>query len=293
MNLAELLFLAITCVVATPGNPTCGTSQPVVDAPASNHPQRTGAAVDVVVSAQAALVWDITTGQVLYDKQANTQRPVASLIKLLSMLYARQKLAGDTVVTIPPDVTKAQRSGANIRLPVGEHVTGEQLLAASAIASANDAIVTLAVAIAGSEEAFVRELNVYAPTIGALHTKAANATGLSGGEQYSTAQDIRTLLTRAVKDPKLAGYLQQQKGILTTNEGTKRQYETTNKLLGSYLPIVAAKTGYTVEAGENLAIITTGPAGQQVGAVILGSAQRFQDMKIIVEWIWRNYSWNK
>lgn len=292
MNLAELLFLTITCVVAAPGNPACGANQPAVVAPVSNHPQRTGASVDVVVSAQAALVWDIASGQVLYAKQASAQRPVASLTKLLSMLYARQKLASNTVVTIPPDVTKAQRSGANIRLPVGEHVGAEQLLAASAIASANDAVVALAVAIAGSEEAFVSELNTYAPTIGARHTKAANATGLSGGEQYSTAQDIRTLLTRAVKDPKLAAYLRQEKGLLTTNEGTRRQYETTNKLLGTYLPIVAAKTGYTLEAGENLAIITTGPAGQQVGAVILGSTQRFQDMKIIVEWIWRNYSWS-
>ena len=164
-------------------------------------------------------------------------------------------------------------------------------MAAAAISSANDAVVSLAVAIAGSEGQFVQELNTYATIIGANHTKAANATGLSGGEQYSTAHDVRLLLTQASLTPQLGTYLRQSTGALRTQEGTKRSYKSTNELLDSYVPIVAAKTGYTVEAGENVAIITTGPAGQKIGAVILGSTQRFQDMKILVEWIWRNYSW--
>lgn len=236
-------------------------------------------------------MWDEATGEILYAKNADRQRPIASLTKLLSALVVRETLPENTQVTIPASVLAAQRSGANIRLPVGEHVSVRELLRASMVASANDAMVSLADAAAGSEAAFVAQANAYARRYGYAHTKAVNATGLSGGDQYSTAHDIRRLLSSAYRDPLLRSFLSLETGTLTTLEGSTRAYKTTNKLLGTYVPIIAAKTGYTVEAGQNLAIITEGPQGQRIGAVILGSDERFQDMKIVVEWIWRNYTW--
>jgi len=65
-----------------------------------------------------------------------------------------------------------------------------------------------------------------------------------------------------------------------------------NKLLGTYFPVLAAKTGYTVAAGENLVVMTNGDEGQRIGAVVLGSEQRFYDMKVLVEWVWRNFEWS-
>ena len=100
------------------------------------------------------------------------------------------------------------------------------------------------------------------------------------------------MLTMAYAHPRIGEHLAAPLGTLVTDAGLTRHYVSTNKLLKTYVPIVAAKTGYTVEAGENLAIITEGSNGQQIGAVILGSSDRFQDMKVLVEWIWRNYSWN-
>lgn len=294
MTLLEVVFVAVTCVVTAPSSPDCVmkslTEQPL-PAPQSSLPRLTGEAVDVALSSEAALVWDVASDAILYAKDADRPRPPASLIKLLSVIYARQQLRPERLVTIPPEVRAVQRSGAHIRLPVGEQVDTQQLLAAALIASANDAIISLAVAISGSEEKFVGELNVFARRLGLAHTRAANATGLSGGEQYSTATDIRRLLTVAAADPLLSRYLQQPQGRLQTQQGTRRAYKTTNELLGTYLPIIAAKTGYTVEAGENLAILTPGPQGQSLGAVILGSSHRFQDMKILIEWVWRNYTW--
>lgn len=255
-------------------------------------PHKTGQAIDVVLTAQAALVWDVRTKTVLYDKQGSTQRPIASLTKLLSALAIRELLPNpSTVVEIPSQVRAAQRGGANIKLPIGQHASVEELLAASMIRSANDAIVTLAVAGKGSEEAFVQYANEYAARHGLFHTKLANSTGLEGGVQYSTAQDVMKMLILAYKDPVLKPYLSQKKGTLTTQEGVRREYISTDELIGTYLPILAGKTGYTIAAKENLAIITTGPKGQQLGAVILGSDNRFQDMKTVVEWIWRNYTW--
>lgn len=292
MTFFQAALLAASCAITAQDPAACvltATSPPTVEA--AVEPQKSGEATDVVLSAKAALVWDVESGKILYSKDANVRRPIASLSKLLSVLVIRDQLALSATVPIPPDVKFIQAKGAHIRLPVGQHASVQELLAASLIASANDAVVTLATATAGSEAAFVEQANQYAKTHHLPNTQLANATGLSGGDQFSTAEDVRKLLTRVYGDPHLAPLLGREKGTLTTLEGTRRVYLSTNELLGTYLPIDAAKTGYTAESGENIAIITHGASGQKIGAVVLGSNYRFQDMKVLVEWIWRNYSW--
>lgn len=286
------LFVAVAASCLTLHQPLAGCVNPTsADTTlALPIPQQAGEAVEVALSAHAALVWDVTTGQTLYQRSASTRRPVASLTKLLSALAVRQRLSSEAMVTIPPAVLAVQRQGADISLPVGGQASVHDLLAASMIASANDAMVTLAVAAGESEEAFVEFANGYARQLGLRDSKASNATGLSGGEQYSSANDIRELITRVYQDPVLKPFLSQPKGVLQLAGGQRRAYISTDKLLGTYLPILAAKTGYTTEAGENLVIITE-QKGRKLGAVILGSTQRFQDMKILVEWVNRNYTW--
>lgn len=294
MGLVETATLLLTCVLARADVSTClNTYQADAELTSAvvREPQHTGASFDVVLTAQAALVWDINTGAVLYEKNSHQRRPVASLSKLLSVLTVKDMLPLSKIVEIPSEAGVAQRKGANIKLPVGQHATVQDLLAASLIPSANDAAVTLAVATAGSEEAFVALANSHAEALELTDTKLANATGLSGGDQYSTARDIMRALLLIYEDPQLRSYLSAQAGTLHTTEGAARAYKTTDKLLGTYLPILAAKTGYTVEAGQNLAIITQDKAGHTIGAVVLGSDDRFQDMKVLVEWIWRNYTW--
>jgi len=255
-------------------------------------PTKTGPAIDVALTAQSALVWDVATGTILYDKDGNTKRPIASLNKLASSLAVRELLPSlNTSVEIPSDARKAQAQGANIKLPVGQHASVRDLLGASLIPSANDAMVTLAVAAKGSEAEFVTYVNDFAARKGLFSTKLANATGLQGGEQYSTAHDVMRMLTMAYEDTVLRPYLSQQKGELVTTEGMKRSFISTDELLGTYMQILAGKTGYTIAAKENLAIITVGPKGQKIGAVILGSDNRFQDMKTVVEYVIRNYTW--
>ncbi|PIT97804.1 MAG: hypothetical protein COT71_03865 [Candidatus Andersenbacteria bacterium CG10_big_fil_rev_8_21_14_0_10_54_11] len=292
MTLMTAAALAISCLLLQPENGHClaggGAIAGMVSQPT---PVFTGQALDVELSAAAALSWDTSTGAMLYSKEPDTRRPVASLTKLLSALTVRRHLAPLTMVEIPPSVRRDQRLGANIRLPVGEHVTVEQLLAAGLVASANDAMVTLAEATAGSEEAFVDLVHAEAADLGLTDTRVSNATGLSGGDQYSTARDLQRIFTTVLADPLLRDILGRDGGELVTVEGSRRQYDSTDQLIGTYLHVIAAKTGYTVEAGENLIIVTVGERGQEIGAVVVGSTQRFQDMKVLVEWIWRNYSW--
>lgn len=254
-------------------------------------PHFAGSSLDVVLTAKAALVWDRTTGDILYEKNAGVRRPVASLAKLASILVIRGQLPALHLVVIPSEAAQAQKFGAHVKLPVGHHVKVSELIAASLIPSANDAMVSLAVAMSGTEKAFVEEVNRLLPGLGVYNTKLSNSTGLSGGEQYSTAADVRLLLSQMIEDDSLKEYLSAKSGVLVTQEGAKRAYTSTNKLLGTYVTVLAAKTGYTREAGQNFALITRTSAGHEIGAVVLGSDERFQDMKILVEWVERNYTW--
>ncbi|MBI1833843.1 MAG: D-alanyl-D-alanine carboxypeptidase [Candidatus Andersenbacteria bacterium] len=296
MTLTSTLVAATFCALLQQPLTECVVSNNTPAAVAGiqtiTTPQHTGEAVDVVLTAQAAIVWDVATGTILYEKNADSQRPVASLSKLVSALTIRSLMAPATIVEISPAVRSAQLSGANIKLPIGQHATVQELLEAGMIASANDAMVALAEASSGSEQEFVTYANAHAAELGLSHTQLANATGLEGGTQYSTARDIMQAMKRVYSDSLLRSFMDQKSGVLVTEEGARRAYETTNDLIGTYMPILAGKTGYTLEAGENLTIITRDSAGHTIGAVVLGSDQRFQDMKVLVEWVWRNYTWH-
>ncbi len=247
--------------------------------------------VDVVVSADSVLVWDEKSGKILYEKNSLERRPIASVSKLLAALTIRDNASTDQIIEISPEVKKAQLSGVNIRLPIGEHTTVYDLLAAGLISSANDAMVALAVGVFGSERIFVEEANAFAEENGLYNTRVNNATGLTGGDQYSTAHDVMKMFKLAYRDRVLRNLMVSENGVLRTKEGKTRNYKSTNRLLGTYFPVLAAKTGYTYEAGQNFVVMTYGDKGQRIGVVVLGSEERFQDAKILVEWVWRNYEW--
>lgn len=301
MQLAPLVIATLSCLVLQPAPDSCLSSslaqvQPAgrvagIEERVSAEPVLTGDSLDVVLTAEAALAWDWESGKILYERNADARRPIASLSKLFSALLVRDQMQASAIIEIPASAADIQRRGAHIGLPPGQHATVRDLLAASLVASANDAMHTLAVAAFGSEEVFVERANFLQSRYGLLNTRVANSTGLEGGDQYSTARDVQQLLQHVHADPILRVFLSSQNGILETMEGRKLQYKTTNRLLGTYVPVIAAKTGFTTAAGENLAMITMGRDGQKIGAIILGSKERFQDMKTLVEWIQRQYRW--
>jgi len=293
MSLLQFALIAASCVAlpTNAGSCTLVENSPVVAGATSTAPVFTGEALDVVLTGESVRVWDLASGAILYDKNSEAKRPIASLSKLVTALVTREKLALSDVVKIPPTVVSAQRAGVDIALPIGHHASVSDLLLASMVASANDAALTLATALGGDEAGFVAMANEFAVNNNLPNTRVANASGLAGGEQYSTARDVQHMMELAYQDSVLRDFLSRPSGTLSTQEGARRQYTSTNKLLKTYVPISAAKTGYTLEAKENLVIVTEGSHGQQIGVVVLGSGARFQDTKVLVEWIWRNYTW--
>jgi serine-type D-Ala-D-Ala carboxypeptidase (penicillin-binding protein 5/6) len=292
--LAETFALALTCLLSPVlGTPCVAESAPQVAGIVQNYPIKTGESLGVVVTAESALVWDVATDKVLFSKQSHEKRPVASLTKLFSAIVIEETIPVDASITITSAAVAQQSRGADVKLPLGHTASRNALLAASLIASANDATVALAEAAAGTETEFVEIVNSTLPELNIHNTKLINATGLQekDRQQYSTAFDVKKALSRAAENPELGPYLSTPRGVITTDQGKTQRYFTTNELAGTYLPIVAAKTGYTFEAKENVAIITHDQAGHEIGIVVLGSDQRFQDSKILAEWITRNYSW--
>lgn len=247
--------------------------------------------ISPILSASSSLAIDLSTNTVLYEKNIYEERPIASLSKLMTAVITMEEGKEDDVVIISG--TAASTPGSTVWLSRGETITVENLLAATMIASANDAAVALAEYNAGTEEIFVEKMNAYAEKFGMTQTKFVNATGLDGTvENSSTAYDLAILSRYALQYPLLRQYAGTKELTVTSTEGaTTHKLETTNQLIGSYLDIKGLKTGYTIKAGECLIALKNTENGNEIITIMLNSTDRFKDTKLLLEWVFHAYNW--
>jgi D-alanyl-D-alanine carboxypeptidase len=224
------------------------------------------------VTAEAGLLLDLATGRVLWTKNADEARAPASLVKLMTLYLAYQDLRsgkidlGDAVVVSGSAVqTPRYRMG----LLSGQVVPFEILLAGVAIASANDAAAAVAEHLAGSEDLFVERMNEEAERIGLAHTRFANPHGLPDPRQRTTAQDMALLARTLLRD------FPESRQVLGERDFTWRGriYQRRIPLFRDPGGVTALKTGYTLEAGYNLAVAAAGK-GARLLCVILGAETR-------------------
>ncbi|MGO0122883.1 D-alanyl-D-alanine carboxypeptidase family protein [Desulfothermobacter acidiphilus] len=207
----------------------------------------------VATTAKSALVMEAHSGQVLGDKELHRKQPIASMVKLMTLLLAVEAVEqGKVQLTdrVTASEEAARMGGSQIFLAPQEVMTFRELLIAVATASANDASVAVAEHVAGSTEAFVSAMNARARALGMENTRYVNPTGLPDGEQYSTAYDQALLLREALRHPLFRELAQIKEHSL---RGGKFQLFNTNKLLWWYQGTIAGKTGWTEEAGYCLA----------------------------------------
>lgn len=206
---------------------------------------RAGAA-EVTVSAQSAVLMEAESGRVLYAKDADTPRLIASTTKLMTALVALE--SGHSLeedVTIPAEAAGVE--GSSLYLKAGETVKLKTLLYGMLLHSGNDAATAVALTCACSLEAFAQKMNEKAQQLGMTNSHFTNPTGLDGEEHYSSAYDM-ALLARACLDvPELKEITATRS---TTMEG--RTFVNHNKLLWRYEGCVGMKTGYTQAAGRTL-----------------------------------------
>lgn len=282
-------LLALAAVSAVVPSAAEVSSPPPPSQPISTHvaplPTKLEGAIAPVVEAKGTILVDLPSQTVLFSRNADVPLPIASLTKLMTVLLVVQKLPADRIVTVPKLSTTTDES--RIDLKEGQQFRTEDLLAATLIASANDAAVTLARATGMSEETFVSQMNDRAATMGMAHTHFANPTGFDTGQSYSSPRDL-TILARAVfAEPWLRGITGQKELKITSLDGAEFDLRNTDELLGGYLPIAGLKTGTTDAAG--LCLISVLSGDRQLVAVVLNSPDRFQENKSMLDWGLRSF----
>lgn len=207
------------------------------------------------VAAQAWVVYDTQTQQVIAEHNSHVKRAPASLTKMMVAYIVLKdiqagKLQKNQTIQIKELVNQVQDDESQMELVAGEQVSIDQLLAGLIIMSANDAALTLADVVGeGNTEQFIQRMNQEAQILGMNNTSFANPSGITMEQHYSTAYDL-TLLSQALiaQTPDYLNYSKQ----LSFNY--KKPYEATNILLEQDSRIDGLKTGYTNAAGYSLAL---------------------------------------
>lgn len=189
------------------------------------------AKADETLPARSAILMEQETGRVLFEKNADEQMPPASITKIMTLLLTMEAIeAGQIRLSDMAACSEhaASMGGSQIWLEPGEQMSVDDLLKATAIASANDAAVDLAEMVAGSEEAFVDKMNARAAELGMENTHFINATGLDVQGHLSTARDIALMSRELLRFPLISDY---SKVWMSSLRSGKTQLVNTNKVV--------------------------------------------------------------
>lgn len=207
------------------------------------------------ISAPSAILMEASTGQVIYEKDADTQRPPASVTKVMTLLLIFDALNAGKIKAEDEVMTSeyaASMGGSQVFLEPGEVQTVDTLIKCITVASANDACVAMAEYICGTEEEFVAQMNQRAEGLGMTNTHFENCNGLDVDGHLTTARDIALMSRELItKYPQIHDYsmIWMENITHTTKKGTTEFGLTnTNKLIRQYEYATGLKTGSTSKA---------------------------------------------
>lgn len=249
------------------------------------------AKADETLPARSAILMEQDTGRVLFEKNPDEPMPPASITKVMTLLLTMEAIeSGQIRLTDMAACSEyaASMGGSQIWLEPGEEMSVDDLLKATAIASANDAAVDLAELVAGSKEAFVDRMNARAEELGMENTHFMNATGLDEEGHVSTARDIALMSRALLQYPLISEY---SKIWMSSLRNGETQLVNTNKLIRFYNGCTGLKTGTTDGAGSCLSASAT-RKGLSLIAVTLGSptsAERFSAARGLLDYGFANY----
>ena len=227
-------------------------------------------------AAKCAALLDGRTGDCLYAKNGGQRALIASTTKIMTGLLVCEAGGLEKTVTVPDIAVGLE--GSSMYLKNGETLTRRELLYGMMLHSGNDAALALAVSISGSEQAFVRQMNLRARTLGLAQTHFANPHGLDSGENYSTALDLARLAQAAL-----------QNELFRTVVSTKtitcagRTLTNHNKLLWRYNGCIGVKTGYTRHAGRIL-VSAAERDGSMLIAVTIADPDDWRDHAALLDY---------
>lgn len=242
-------------------------------------------AEDLTLSGEGAILIDVDSSEVLYEKNGNSKFFPASTTKIMTAILAIENSNLNDIVTIDQEVVDLT-DGSHIALEPGEELTLEQLLHALLIQSANDAALGIAKHTSGSIDKFVDLMNAKAKELGAVNTNFVNPNGLHDESHYTTPYDLALITRYAMKNETFKTISTKPNYIIpVTNKKTEDRYlNTTNKIFssnekininGNLVPIKydgvnCGKTGYT-QVAQNCLVTSLEKEGHKLISVVLKS----------------------
>lgn len=248
--------------------------------------------IDLKLAAASTVLMESSTGKILYASNENEKRAPASVTKVMTLLLVMEAIDSGRISLNDEVVCSATASsigGAQIWLEVGEKFTVNELLKATAIASANDAATQLAEYVGGSVDAFVSMMNQKAKELKMENTTFINPTGLDAEGHVTTAKDIAIMSRELIKHKLIFNY---STVWMDSLRGGTSQLTNTNKMLKTYTGITGLKTGTTDKAGYCVSS-TASRDGLDLIAVVMGSPtgeQRFDCSKKLLDYGYSNYT---
>ena len=245
-------------------------------------------------NAKSAILIEASTGEILFEKNADEKLVPASMTKMMSMLLIIENIENgvlkwDQKITVSEHASSM--GGSQILLETGEKMSVRDLFKGVAIASGNDAVVALGEAIAGSEEGFVDMMNKRAKELGLKNTNFKTPHGLDEANHYSSARDMSTIARELVSHKKVLEFTSVYEDYLRENTDKKIWLVNTNKLVRFYDGVDGLKTGYTKEAGYCLTA-TAKKDGMRIIAVVMGepdSKMRNKEVSEMLDYSFAQY----
>ncbi|MBR2151941.1 MAG: D-alanyl-D-alanine carboxypeptidase [Clostridia bacterium] len=244
------------------------------------------------VSATSAILIEVSTGKVLFEKDADQKRSPASITKIMTLLLAMEAISNGTMKLtdkVTASLHASSMGGSQIWLKENETMSVDDILKAIAVASANDASVALGEHISGSEEAFVAKMNARAKELSMNNTHFVNCCGLDVEDHYSTARDIAIMSAELLKHDLIRKYSTIWMDSLRNGE---TELVNTNKLVRFYEGSTGLKTGTTDKAGYCVSASAKKGNTELVAVVLDGetSDKRFADAKVLLNYGFANFT---
>lgn len=240
------------------------------------------------LNSRAAIIYDRNSKEVIYGKEENTKRKMASTTKIMTCMVVLEK--GELTDTVIVSKKASGTGGSRVGLKTGDKVSVQDLLYGLMLCSGNDAAVALAEHVGGSVEGFADLMNEKARQLNLSNTHFVTPHGLDNEEHYTTAYELAIMADNALKNNTFSSIVG-TKNITININGKPRNLSNTNELLGSMAGVYGVKTGFTNGANrclvtsckrENLDIIT----------VVLGADTkkfRTQDSIKLINYAMNNY----
>ena len=220
------------------------------------------------VSARSAIVLDGTTGQVLFEQNADEQLPMASTTKIMTAITAIENFDLDREYVVKKEYTLVE--GSSMYLKEGERITLRDTLYGLMLMSGNDAALAVA-GECGGRERFVAMMNDTAARLGLTHTHFENPNGLDGETHFTTARELAQIAAYAMQNPDF------REIVSTKSYNTKTRYmKNHNRLLSLYEDAVGVKTGFTKKSGRCL-VSAAERNGRRLIAVTLNAPDDWND----------------